>query len=61
MAFDENGGALAIYDIMNWQPANDGALHIKTIGRFDESAPAGQELSLIEGDIFWNSDSRTVQ
>ncbi|XP_033895151.2 extracellular calcium-sensing receptor-like [Acipenser ruthenus] len=60
VAFDENGDALAIYDIMNWQPANDGALHIKTIGRFDESAPAGQELSLIEGDIFWNSDSRTI-
>ncbi|XP_069053823.1 extracellular calcium-sensing receptor-like [Lepisosteus oculatus] len=54
VSFDENGDALAIYDVMNWQRADDGSVKIVTIGLFDESAPAGQELTLNEDKIFWN-------
>ncbi|XP_066566526.1 extracellular calcium-sensing receptor-like [Amia ocellicauda] len=54
VSFDENGDALAIYDVMNWQRADDGSVKIETIGLFDESAPAGQELTLQEDKIFWN-------
>ncbi|XP_066566351.1 extracellular calcium-sensing receptor-like [Amia ocellicauda] len=57
VSFDENGDALAIYDVMNWQRADDGSVKIETIGLFDESAPAGQELTLQEDKIFWNFDS----
>nr|XP_006637609.1 PREDICTED: extracellular calcium-sensing receptor-like [Lepisosteus oculatus] len=54
VSFDENGDALAIYDVMNWQRADDGSVKTVTIGLFDESAPAGQELTLNEDKIFWN-------
>ncbi|XP_006637618.1 extracellular calcium-sensing receptor-like [Lepisosteus oculatus] len=57
VSFDENGDALAIYDVMNWQRADDGAVKTVTIGLFDESAPAGQELTLNEDNIFWNFES----
>ncbi|XP_066566348.1 extracellular calcium-sensing receptor-like [Amia ocellicauda] len=59
VSFDENGDALAIYDVMNWQRADNGSVKIESIGLFDESAPAGQELTLQEDKIFWNFDSNT--
>ncbi|XP_069053568.1 extracellular calcium-sensing receptor-like [Lepisosteus oculatus] len=58
VSFDENGDALAIYDVMNWQRADDGAVKTVTIGLFDESAPAGQQLTLNEDKIFWNMESK---
>uniref|UniRef100_W5M505 G-protein coupled receptors family 3 profile domain-containing protein n=1 Tax=Lepisosteus oculatus TaxID=7918 RepID=W5M505_LEPOC len=42
---------------MNWQRADDGAVKTVTIGLFDESAPAGQQLTLNEDKIFWNFDT----
>ncbi|XP_006637611.3 extracellular calcium-sensing receptor-like [Lepisosteus oculatus] len=54
VSFDENGDALAIYDVINWQRANDGSVKTVTIGLYDESAPAGQQLTLNEDKIFWN-------
>ncbi|XP_066566533.1 extracellular calcium-sensing receptor-like isoform X2 [Amia ocellicauda] len=59
VSFDENGDTLAIYDVMNWQRDDDGSVKIKTIGLFDESAPAGQELTLQEDKIFWNFNLNT--
>ncbi|XP_066566535.1 extracellular calcium-sensing receptor-like [Amia ocellicauda] len=59
VSFDENGDVPAIYDVMNWQRADDGSMKIETIGLFDESAPAGQELTLKEDKIFWQFDSNT--
>ncbi|XP_066566540.1 extracellular calcium-sensing receptor-like [Amia ocellicauda] len=59
VSFDENGDVPAIYDVMNWQSDNDGSVKIETIGLFDESAPAGQKLTLQEDKIFWNFDSNT--
>uniref|UniRef100_A0A8C4SLX6 Extracellular calcium-sensing receptor-like n=1 Tax=Erpetoichthys calabaricus TaxID=27687 RepID=A0A8C4SLX6_ERPCA len=60
VAFDENGDALAIYDIINWQQRDDGTINIKAIGVFDESAPVGQELLLNKENIFWNFESGQV-
>ncbi|XP_069053825.1 extracellular calcium-sensing receptor-like [Lepisosteus oculatus] len=57
VSFDENGDALAIYDVINWQRADDGSGKTVTIGLYDESAPAGQKLSLNEDKIFWNFES----
>ncbi|XP_066566539.1 extracellular calcium-sensing receptor-like [Amia ocellicauda] len=59
VSFDENGDTPAIYDVMNWQRGNDGSMKIEKNGLFDESAPAGQELTLQEDKIFWNFDSNS--
>ncbi|XP_045559375.1 extracellular calcium-sensing receptor [Salmo salar] len=46
VSFDDNGDALAIYDIMNWAWLQDGSVQVENVGVIDESAPAGQELTL---------------
>lgn len=60
VSFDDNGDALAIYDIMNWVWLQDGSVQVETVGVIDESAPAGQELTLDEDRIFWNFESKKV-
>ncbi|XP_039609073.1 extracellular calcium-sensing receptor-like [Polypterus senegalus] len=51
--FDENGDPPAIYDIMSWQMDEHGEVRVKTVGLFDESAGAGNDLLLKEDEIFW--------
>ncbi|XP_020359373.2 extracellular calcium-sensing receptor-like [Oncorhynchus kisutch] len=58
VSFDDNGDALAIYDIMNWVWLQDGSVQVENVGVMDESAPAGQELTLDEDRIFWNFESK---
>nr|XP_029527978.1 extracellular calcium-sensing receptor-like [Oncorhynchus nerka] len=58
VSFDDNGDALAIYDILNWVWLQDGSIEVETVGVIDESAPTGQELTLDEDRIFWNFESR---
>ncbi|XP_070987300.1 extracellular calcium-sensing receptor-like [Oncorhynchus clarkii lewisi] len=58
VSFDDNGDALAIYDIMNWAWLQDGSVQVENVGVMDESAPAGQELTLDEDRIFWNFESK---
>uniref|UniRef100_A0A8C4TIB5 Extracellular calcium-sensing receptor-like n=1 Tax=Erpetoichthys calabaricus TaxID=27687 RepID=A0A8C4TIB5_ERPCA len=60
VAFDKNGDAIAIYDIMNWQLKDNETVFIKTVGVFDESAGPGNELLLLEDTIFWNFESKTI-
>ncbi|MBN3294725.1 CASR protein, partial [Polypterus senegalus] len=57
VAFNENGDAVGIYDIVNWQKSDDGGVTIKSIGFFDESAAAGEEVKINEDEIFWNFKS----
>uniref|UniRef100_A0A8C4SHY2 Extracellular calcium-sensing receptor-like n=1 Tax=Erpetoichthys calabaricus TaxID=27687 RepID=A0A8C4SHY2_ERPCA len=58
VTFNENGDAMAIYDIVNWQPSNDGKIQIKTVGLFDETVKEANQVSLAEEEIFWNFESR---
>ncbi|XP_029527979.2 extracellular calcium-sensing receptor-like [Oncorhynchus nerka] len=58
VSFDDNGDALAIYDILNWVWLQDGSIEVETVGVIDESAPTGQELTLDEDRIFWNFESK---
>uniref|UniRef100_A0A4W5RNQ1 G-protein coupled receptors family 3 profile domain-containing protein n=1 Tax=Hucho hucho TaxID=62062 RepID=A0A4W5RNQ1_9TELE len=58
VSFDDNGDALAIYDILNWVWLQDGSVQVENVGVIDESAPAGQELTLDEDRIFWNFESK---
>ncbi|KAI4875127.1 hypothetical protein NFI96_025533 [Prochilodus magdalenae] len=58
VSFDENGNALAIYDVMNWQPNSDGSIRVQTVGVVDEAAQADDVLTLEEEVLFWNFESK---
>uniref|UniRef100_A0A8C4TC16 Extracellular calcium-sensing receptor-like n=1 Tax=Erpetoichthys calabaricus TaxID=27687 RepID=A0A8C4TC16_ERPCA len=60
VSFDENGEPPALYDIVNWQPTDDGSVKVKTIGIFDESAGPGKELSLNTQEMYWNSGTEEI-
>uniref|UniRef100_A0A4W4FK22 G-protein coupled receptors family 3 profile domain-containing protein n=1 Tax=Electrophorus electricus TaxID=8005 RepID=A0A4W4FK22_ELEEL len=45
VSFDKNGDALAIYDVMNWQPNPDGSIRVHTVGVVYETAQAGDVLT----------------
>ncbi|XP_039596677.1 extracellular calcium-sensing receptor-like [Polypterus senegalus] len=60
VAFDENGDALAVFDIVNWQQMADGTMISKTIGVFNQLSVSQDQLILNEEDIFWNFKSGTV-
>ncbi|KAM6932229.1 extracellular calcium-sensing receptor-like [Lycodopsis pacificus] len=57
VSFDENGDAIPIYDVMNWLWLPDGRTNIQNVGEVKESAK-GEELTLYEDKIFWNSESK---
>uniref|UniRef100_A0A8C4TE36 Extracellular calcium-sensing receptor-like n=1 Tax=Erpetoichthys calabaricus TaxID=27687 RepID=A0A8C4TE36_ERPCA len=58
VAFDKNGDALGIYDIVNWQKINQGKITIKTVGVYDESVITGKALTIQDNEIFWNFPSK---
>ncbi|XP_065138737.1 extracellular calcium-sensing receptor-like [Paramisgurnus dabryanus] len=58
VSFDENGDALAIYDVMNWQPSSDGSIIVRTVGVVDEGAATGKVLTLDEDALYWNFETR---
>ncbi|KAM3836063.1 extracellular calcium-sensing receptor-like [Diretmus argenteus] len=58
VSFDENGDALPIYDVMNWQWLPDGSTKVQNVGVVRESASTGGELTLDEDRIFWNFESK---
>ncbi len=60
VSFDENGDALAIYDVMNWQPSSDGSIVARTVGVVDEGAARGKVLTLEEDAIYWNLETNKV-
>ncbi|XP_034460570.1 extracellular calcium-sensing receptor-like [Hippoglossus hippoglossus] len=57
VSFDENGDALPIYDIMNWQWLPDGGTKVHRVGEVKKSAAKGEELTLHDEKIFWNFES----
>nr|XP_033952765.1 extracellular calcium-sensing receptor-like [Pseudochaenichthys georgianus] len=54
VSFDENGDALPIYDIINWQWLPDGKINVQNVGVVKKSASKGEELTLDEENIFWS-------
>ncbi|XP_054901531.1 extracellular calcium-sensing receptor-like [Poeciliopsis prolifica] len=58
VSFDENGDALPIYDVMNWLRLPDGKIKIQNVGEVKKSDSGGEELTLNEDKIFWNTDSK---
>uniref|UniRef100_A0AAY4DP73 G-protein coupled receptors family 3 profile domain-containing protein n=1 Tax=Denticeps clupeoides TaxID=299321 RepID=A0AAY4DP73_9TELE len=57
VSFDENGDALAIYDIVSWTGLPDGSVKGREVGVVDESQPAGKVLRLDEDKILWNFEN----
>ncbi|XP_043932265.1 extracellular calcium-sensing receptor-like [Protopterus annectens] len=51
--FDENGNSQALYDILNWQVSPGSAFRFVQVGRFNRSAPQGQELIINISSIVW--------
>ena len=60
VSFDENGDALPIYDIMNWLWLPSGRTKLQNVGEVKRSAFKGEELTINEEKIFWNSESKKV-
>ncbi|XP_058490361.1 extracellular calcium-sensing receptor-like [Solea solea] len=58
VSFDENGDALPVYDIMNWVWLPDGRTKVQRVGEVKRLAFKGEELTLDEGKIFWNFESK---
>ncbi|KAL6479407.1 hypothetical protein MHYP_G00128400 [Metynnis hypsauchen] len=60
VSFDKDGNALAIYDVMNWQPNPDGSIKVHTVGMVDEASQADYVLTLDEDALFWNFESKKM-
>uniref|UniRef100_A0A3Q1IYQ6 G-protein coupled receptors family 3 profile domain-containing protein n=1 Tax=Anabas testudineus TaxID=64144 RepID=A0A3Q1IYQ6_ANATE len=52
--FNENGDPPAKYEIINWQPTENGVVDFVTVGLYDASLPADKQLNLKNNaDIFF--------
>ncbi|KAM6987487.1 extracellular calcium-sensing receptor-like [Tautogolabrus adspersus] len=58
VSFNENGDVLPIYDIMNWQWLPDGKTKVHGVGEVKRSHSKGEELTIDENKIFWNSEPK---
>ncbi|XP_073350651.1 extracellular calcium-sensing receptor-like [Pagrus major] len=58
--FDENGDPAAKYDIINWQPAENGIVDFVTVGLYDASLPADKQLNLQNKSLIWAQNSQQV-
>ncbi|KAM9481452.1 extracellular calcium-sensing receptor-like [Clarias gariepinus] len=52
VSFDSNGDPPAVYELINWQFKNNGALDFVTVGQYDSSRTRGQEFK-ISKNIIW--------
>ncbi|KAI2653696.1 Extracellular calcium-sensing receptor [Labeo rohita] len=51
--FDSTGGAVAQYEVVNWQKDSDGSFQFKSVGYYDASLPPLQRLVLNTKNIIW--------
>ncbi|XP_016373350.1 extracellular calcium-sensing receptor-like [Sinocyclocheilus rhinocerous] len=51
--FDSTGGAVAQYEVVNWQQDSDGLFQFKSVGYYDASLPPLQRLMLNAKNIIW--------
>uniref|UniRef100_A0A3Q3K6M5 G-protein coupled receptors family 3 profile domain-containing protein n=1 Tax=Monopterus albus TaxID=43700 RepID=A0A3Q3K6M5_MONAL len=58
--FDENGDPPAKYEIINWQPTENGIVDFVTVGLYDASLPADKPLSLQHNSFIWAQNSQQV-
>nr|XP_046246194.1 extracellular calcium-sensing receptor-like [Scatophagus argus] len=58
--FNENGDPAAKYEIINWQPTENGIVDFVTVGLYDASLPADQQLNLQNKSLIWAQNSEQV-
>ncbi|XP_030258074.1 extracellular calcium-sensing receptor-like [Sparus aurata] len=58
--FNENGDPSAKYEIINWQPPENGIVDFVAVGLYDASLPADKQLSLQNKSLFWAHNSQQV-
>ncbi|XP_039615778.1 extracellular calcium-sensing receptor-like [Polypterus senegalus] len=58
--FDENGDPAARYELVNWQLNKQGLIELVTVGLYDASLSARQQLTLGDTNIIWSSGSNKV-
>ncbi|XP_053177406.1 extracellular calcium-sensing receptor-like [Scomber japonicus] len=58
--FNENGDPAAKYEIINWQPTENGTVDFVTIGLYDASLPADKQLNMLNKSLIWAGNSYYV-
>ncbi|XP_059187289.1 extracellular calcium-sensing receptor-like [Centropristis striata] len=58
--FNENGDPAAKYEIINWQPTENGIVDFVTVGFHDASLPADKQLILQNISLIWAQNSEQV-
>ncbi|XP_049918763.1 extracellular calcium-sensing receptor-like [Epinephelus moara] len=58
--FNENGDPAAKYEIINWQPTENGIVDFVTIGLYDASLPADKQLNLQNKSLILANNSQQV-
>ncbi|XP_050991076.1 extracellular calcium-sensing receptor-like [Labeo rohita] len=51
--FDSTGGAVAQYEVVNWQQNLDGSFQFKSVGYYDASLPPDQRFVINTKNIIW--------
>ncbi|XP_043121043.1 extracellular calcium-sensing receptor-like [Puntigrus tetrazona] len=55
--FDVSGDPVARYDLVNWQPAEDGSIQFKHVGVYDSSLSSEQCLLVNQEHMLWTGNS----
>ncbi|XP_041796270.1 extracellular calcium-sensing receptor-like [Chelmon rostratus] len=58
--FNENGDPAAKYEIINWQPTENGIVDFVPVGLHDASLPADRQLNLQNKSLIWAQNSKMV-
>ncbi|XP_049918780.1 extracellular calcium-sensing receptor-like [Epinephelus moara] len=58
--FNENGDPAAKYEIINWQPTENGIVDFVTVVFYDASLPADKQLNLQNKSLIWANNSQLV-
>uniref|UniRef100_A0A8C7QMJ1 G-protein coupled receptors family 3 profile domain-containing protein n=1 Tax=Oncorhynchus mykiss TaxID=8022 RepID=A0A8C7QMJ1_ONCMY len=58
--FNEKGDVTAKYDIINWQPKEDGSVEFVTVGLYDASLPADRQLTINNSSLVWTQNAKLV-
>ncbi|KAL7400373.1 hypothetical protein ABVT39_011025 [Epinephelus coioides] len=59
--FNENGDPAAKYEIINWQPTENGIVDFVTVGFYDASLPADKQLNLQNKSLIWANNSQQLK
>ncbi|XP_029028227.2 extracellular calcium-sensing receptor-like [Betta splendens] len=58
--FNEVGDPPAKYEIINWEPTENGVVAFVTVGLYDASLPADKQLSLENQTLIWTQNTTQV-